>query len=139
MKISRDFHIWLWRCLRSKFSLCSMVLPYMVIQLPYKEMAKTKNPNISKTTHRNSKIFSGMIFLVNIFHFMQKKVGVKKMSPFSWLCAFKRKLHKFCVPSLRCCWTFGVTVLCFLSPDLQWIKKSKSGSLWSGSLKLGSH
>ena len=45
-------------------------------------MAETSNSNISKTTHRNIKIFSGMIFLVNIFHFMQKKLGVKKLANF---------------------------------------------------------
>ena len=54
----------------------------MVVQFPYKVIAETSNSNISKTTHRSIKIFSGMIFLVNIFHFMQKKLGVKKLADF---------------------------------------------------------
>ena len=57
-------------------------IPYMVILFPYKVMAETSNIDISKTTHRNIKIFSGMIFLVNIFHFMPKKLGVKKLANF---------------------------------------------------------
>ena len=60
----------------------SMALPYMVVLIPYKEMVETSNWNISKTTHRNPKIFSEMIILINIIHFMQKKVGVKKWAHF---------------------------------------------------------
>ena len=54
----------------------------MVVLFPYKVMAETSNPNISKTTDRDIKIFSGMIFLINIFHFMEKELGVKKLANF---------------------------------------------------------
>ena len=57
-------------------------ISYMVVRFPYKVMAETSNSNISKTTHRNIKIFSGMISLVIIFHFMQKKLGVKILANF---------------------------------------------------------
>ena len=57
-------------------------IPYMVVLFPYKVIAKTSNLNILKTTHRNIKIFSGMIFLINIFHIMQKKLGVKILANF---------------------------------------------------------
>ena len=57
-------------------------IPYMVVLFPYKVMVETSKSNISKTTHKNIKIFSGMISLVNIFHFMKKKLGVKILANF---------------------------------------------------------
>ena len=47
----------------------------ILVLFPYKEGTKSLNSIFSKTTPRNFKIFSGMIFLVNTSHFMPKKWG----------------------------------------------------------------
>ena len=42
----------------------------ILVLLPHKEITKTLNSIFSKTKHSNFNIFSGMIFQVNISHFM---------------------------------------------------------------------
>ena len=60
------------------------------------KVAETSSSNISKTTHRSCKIFSGVIFLINIFQFMQKRLGVKILAKiFSSFNTYKTWGQKF--------------------------------------------
>ena len=54
----------------------------MVVLLPYKAWLKLQTQISEKLHIGNIKIISGMIFLVNIFHSMQEKLGVKKLANF---------------------------------------------------------
>ena len=53
----------------------------ILVLFPYKEITNTLNSIFSKTTQRNFSIFSGIVFQVNVYHFMPKKVGGKMMDP----------------------------------------------------------
>ena len=60
-----------------------MALPYMVVLIPYKEMAEISNWNISKTTHTVGQNIFKDDYSHQYLSFYAKKSGGKKMGPFS--------------------------------------------------------
>ena len=63
--------------------------PYMVIPLPYKEMAETLNLIFSKTTHTICLKFTENVIELERIRLKHKKWGVIFFGQNTWTCAFK--------------------------------------------------